>query len=91
VTFLLLFLPVCNYYSRKGPQLSGEKLNKASLSVQILEIFGKKAKEKIGHCDAQRRLFDTPLTVVFENIAFKPHTNYARDLFMVCFAQKVLF
>jgi hypothetical protein len=61
VTFLLLFLPVCNYYSRKGPQLSGEKLNKASLSVQILEIFGKKKQKKKSGIVMHNVDFLTPL------------------------------
>jgi hypothetical protein len=41
VTFLLLFLPVCNYHNRKGKILSsqGKKQNEASLSGSYFMIF----------------------------------------------------
>jgi hypothetical protein len=41
VTFLLLFLPVCNYHNRNGKILSsqGKKQNKASLSGSKVMIF----------------------------------------------------
>jgi hypothetical protein len=57
VTFLLLFLPVCNYHNRKGrfSALRGKKQNEASLSGSKAMIFYMKKHflaKKIAHCYA---------------------------------------